>query len=259
MTGDDLEGQYRGFHSSTDGQRYLIRYEESDWHGAQKHTVLHETFEIIGDLLRDLYPGIRLPQGWRLCRQADLFAAAVLMQPAVFDSFARTTGFDVLALGRMYRCSYASLTLRLAEVVRDQPLLAALYQRREQGEPAEWSEPPALNTFRASVVAGTPGLRFRTNLGSRLTRELPLRGRPLEAGSAVERVVSTGKPVFIGVAGGEVVGRGTGLALAARPVMWQGHVAKVALVAVPWAERSVLAPDLGSGPPAWNSKLHQAA
>ena len=33
--------------------------------------------------------------------------------------------------------------------------------------------------------------------------------------------------------------------MAARPVLWKGRVAKVAVVAVPYGDRAVLAPQLG--------------
>ena len=36
-----------------------------------------------------------------------------------------------------------------------------------------------------------------------------------------------------------------GIAVAAKPVMWKGRVAKVAVVAVPAGDRAVLAPQLG--------------
>ena len=79
-----LPGSYRGFHAGHANSQYLIQYEASEWSGAQEHTVLHETYEIIIETLCDLYPSLRHPRGKRLCRDADRFAASVLMQPELF-------------------------------------------------------------------------------------------------------------------------------------------------------------------------------
>ena len=42
----------------------------------------------------------------KVCREADRFAAAVLMQPRAFEPLALEWGLDVLALQRAFRCSY---------------------------------------------------------------------------------------------------------------------------------------------------------
>ena len=110
--------------------------------GAKEHTVLHETYEIICETLSEQESGS--PLTWSVCRQADRFAAAVLMQPEAFSLLAESSGLDVLALQRAYRCSYASVTLRLAETVREFPLMAVLYERNEDGDPEGWTEPPDL-------------------------------------------------------------------------------------------------------------------
>ena len=57
------------------------------------------------------------------------------MQPRWFSIFAEASGFDVVALHEAYGRAYSSLTIRLAEVMRNQPLLAVLYERRESGKP----------------------------------------------------------------------------------------------------------------------------
>ena len=42
--------------------------------------------------------------------------------------------------------------------------------------------------------------------------------------------------------------RADDVAVAARPVTWRGRLAKIAVVAVPYRERSVLSPQLGQAP-----------
>ncbi len=95
--------------------------------GAKEHRVLHETYQIICETLSEQTTGSSLK--WRVCRQADRFAAAALMQPEGASLVAQTSGLDPLALQRVYRWSYASATLCLAEVVSEFPLMAVLYGR----------------------------------------------------------------------------------------------------------------------------------
>lgn len=242
----ELPNSCRGLHASVDGGQYQIEYEFSEWDGAQEHTLLHETYEIISERLQDIFPSMRIAEGNRLCRDADRFAAASLMQPEMFSLFAQTSGFDVVALQRTYRRSYASLTLRLAEVLRDQPLVAALYERCEEGDPANWNGDASLYLFRAAVVARTPGFRVRVAPGSGLSRELPYRRDCPSPGSAVDLALSTREPVLVDVSGGEVLGREHLVSVAARPVLWHGKVAKVAFVAVPLSQKLLLYPGVKS-------------
>lgn len=238
-----LPGGLRGFHCGLAPGAYAIHYSTDQWAGAWEHTVLHETYEIIYEMLQDRAADPAPAQ--HLCRQADQFAAAVLMQPTAFTRLAVSTGLDVLALRQRYRRSYASVTLRLAEVLRQQPLLAVLYERRESGVPAAWPERPAPGAFRATVVARTPGFGAR-NAGILCgTRGgMPRRGRPPAADALVAQVVRSRRASY---AEEEPTGNdlGTGdVAAVARPVVWHRRLAKIALVAVPYRDRTALQPQL---------------
>jgi len=169
----------------------------------------------------------------RVCRPADRFAAAVLMQPETFSLMAEESGLDVLALQRAYRCSYASVTLRLIEVVSDYPLMAVLYERhRDDGpDPEGWTEPPEL---RATIVRRTRG--FGTPHSELLCGSkggLPLRSRKPSPGSLADRVVGSGRAEY---------DEDGGFAAIARPVIWRGKLAKVVVVAVPFHDRAALDP-----------------
>ena len=242
-----LPGGVRGVHTGTKNGPYLIEYNVSDWSGAQEHTLLHETYEIVRERLRDLHPEAGFSQGASLCRQADRFAAA-LMQPALFGPFAEAVGLDVVALQRRYGRAYSSLTIRLAEVMQHQPLLAVLYERKEEGDPRRWTSVPSPDAFKATVVARTPGfrLRMRKRPLSCLRGLLPRRGAPPAQCSVAERVALTGRPVYVERVSGYDLWRDDDLAVAARPANWHGRLAKIAVVAVPYHDRSVLRPQLGS-------------
>ncbi len=219
----------KGVHFGGRGGGYEIYYRHDLWDGAREHTVLHETYEIICETLCDQVTGSPLNRS--VCREADRFAAAVLMQPGTFSRMAEESGLDVLALQRAYRCSYASVTLRLAEVMSDIPLMTILYERDERGKPEGWTEPPEL---RATVVRRTRGFGTPRSELLRGTRGgVPLRGRRPSPGSLADRAVGTGRAEY---------DEDGALAAIAKPVIWRGRLAKVAVVAVPYRHRAALAP-----------------
>ena len=236
VLGAPLSGSLRGVHYSAPGGGYDIHYREDQWAGAQEHTVLHETYEIICETLGDLYPGSPLSED--VCREADRFAASVLMQPAVFAAYAEATGLDVVALQKRYGRAYASVTLRLAEVMRDRPLLAVLYERQERGGPSAWDESSASGALRVKAAARTPGFGAAdSRLLDGSHGGVPGRGWPPSPGSAAERVAHAGRAAYA---------EEDNVAVAARPVFWQGRLAKVAVVAVPYHDRAILWPQLAA-------------
>ena len=164
-----------------------------------------------------------------------------MMPPETFAAYAQATGLDVLALQKLFRCAYHSVTRRLGEAMRRQPLLAVLYER-EGEQPTAWPEQPAPGEFRASAVVRTPGFGERSSpllCGSR--GRIPLPDRPPSPGSLAERVILTGGAEYAEAEPGrDRTGRG-GLAVVVRPVFWHGRLAKVVLVAVPYEHRLALA------------------
>ena len=106
----------KGIHYSAPGGGYDIHYREDMWAGTQDYSVVHETYEIIHETLCDMDSGS--PPDRIVCTQAERFAAAVLMQPRAFEPLALEWGLDVLKLQRAFLCSYAAVTIRLAEVLR---------------------------------------------------------------------------------------------------------------------------------------------
>ena len=240
----NLEKGLRGMHLGTSHGTYIIRYDPSEPEGTREHTVFHETYEIIRERLADLHPRLERPWGKAMCRLADRFAAAALIQPRFFALFAETTGLDVMELQRTYGRAYSSLTIRLAEVMRHQPLLAVLYERSGARDPQRWAERPSPEEFTATVVARTPGFRLRTVKRplSALRGLLPRRGYPPAQYSVAERVILTGRPVYVERVTGYDLWKTDDITVAARLVHWHGRLAKIAVVAVPFRDRKVLAP-----------------
>ena len=165
----------KGIHYSAPGGGYDIHYREDMWAGTQDYSVVHETYEIIYETLCDMESGSAPDR--IVCTQAERFAAAVLMQPRAFEPLALEWGLDVLKLQRAFLCSYASVTIRLAEVLRQPPFMAVLYAREDKSDSAGWTDPLDL---RAKVVRRTRG--FGTPATFPICGErggLPRRGRPI--------------------------------------------------------------------------------
>jgi len=239
ISGARLEDGLRGVHYSLPDGGYAIQYEERQWEGGKVHTVLHETCEIIHEQVWDRHSDSKPSR--EICPEADRFAAAVMMPPETFAACAQASGLEVLALQRLFRCAYLSVTRRLGEVMRHQPLLAVLYERRGRNRET-WPERPSPGELRATAVVRTPGFGARSSpLISGSRGRLPLPGRPPSPGSLAERATITNMTEY---AEDEPGGnrRGGGLAVAVRPVLWHGQLAKISLVAVPYEDRLFLAP-----------------
>ena len=230
-----MEGSPKGLHVGIAGQECHIYYKEELWQGARDYTVLHEGYEIIHETLCDLDTGTEAKQ--KVCREANRFAAGVLMQPAEFRELAQASGLDVIALQREYRYAYAAVALRLTELVRNLPYFVALYERPGHIDPAEWPRGDDLAALRATVVNRTKGMGPPASWPVTGKRGgIPQRYKRVPFGSLAERAARSGQPEYA---------EADGLAAVAKAVYWKGRLAKLAVVAVPWEFRAVLAPQLG--------------
>ena len=225
-----LEEGLKGVHFGTPGDEYHIYYRDDLWLGSKEYTVLHEMYEIMHETLCELHSGTRAPS--KVCREADRFAAEVLMQPEGFRALAEAWRLDVAALQREYRYAYAAVALRLAEVVRRPPLLVVLYERPDRRDPARWPAGDDLAALRAKVVRRTKGLGPPgSGLVTGRRGGIPNRDRRIPAGSLAELAARSG---------GAEYAEDDGLAVVATPVYWKGRLAKVIVVAVPQLHRDVL-------------------
>ena len=228
--GTVLEGKMdglRGAHIGQPGGEYHIYYRDDLWEGSKAQTLAHEIYEIILENI-----GVKDSGGKPdplVCLQAERFAVAVLMQPAIFAPCALDCGLDVVALHNRFGSSYVSVALRLAEVVHHPPLLVVLYERTERGDPAGWKEPPKLL---AKLVKRTRGFRARrSQLMGGWRGGMPHKDQAVPSGSLAEQATRSGRVEYA---------EADGLVVVARPVHWKGRLAKVAVVAVPKEYRVAL-------------------
>ena len=230
-----LPGALRGIHYTLCDESYAIHYQEDQWEGSSEYTLLHEAYEIVYETLGKL--GHQQPSKRKVCLAADRFAAAALMPADIFDAYALASGLDVAALRGVFRCSYAAAAIRLGEVMDRQPMFVALYERDEAGDPADWPEGTEPRALWAKVVKRTAGFTPPASpLLCGCRGGIPHRNSPLRSGSLAEQAIQGGRGEYA---------EEEGIAVAARPVLWKGRVAKVAVVAVPFLDRAVLAPQVG--------------
>ena len=78
----------RGFHFSLDEALPVIIYDENDGLEEQKHTLLHEIYEIIREMLG--YPQVDPFKDGTVCCEANRFAGLVLISMYVFDGLAES-------------------------------------------------------------------------------------------------------------------------------------------------------------------------
>ena len=252
VEGMSMEGSPKGLHVGIAGQECHIYYKEELWQGARDYTVLHEGYEIMHETLCDLKTGTKAEQ--EVCREANRFAAGVLMQPGEFRELALASGLDVIALQREYRYAYAAVALRLTELVRNLPYFIALYERPGHSDPATWPRGDDLAALRATVVNRTKGMGPPAAWPVTGKRGgIPQRYKRVPAGSLAERAARSGEAEYA---------EADGLVAVAKPVYWKGRLAKLAVVAVPLEFRALLAPQLGRRRRTWpiiNARVLTAA
>ncbi len=126
LQGIPMPENMRACHMAVNG-RLEIYHTEGDWAGGIAFSVLHELREYFGSILPHLNPAYIPPQ--KLCRQANQFAACVLMERNLFRQKALGTGFNVPHLREFFGASYASILIRMTEVFQDElPMACAVYE-----------------------------------------------------------------------------------------------------------------------------------
>ena len=125
--------------------------------------------------------------------------------------------------------------------------MAVLYERWERQRNRYFRTTAPVAYFRALVVARTPGFGARKSRDLNGTRGGTLRwGRPIPPGSLAERVALTGRATY-----GEAEPGSGDAAIVGKPVFWRGRLMRIAIVAVPYRDRSALAIQLRD--PSFNS------
>ncbi len=127
---------------------------------------------------------------------------------------------------------FAAAAIRLGEMMDRQPLFVAVYERDAAGDPADWPEGTETHTLWAKAVKRTAGFTPPASpLLCGCRGGIPHRNSPIPSGSVAGQAVQNGRPEYA---------EEDGIAVVAKPVLWMGRVAKVAVVAVPAGDRCLI-------------------
>lgn len=151
----------------------------------------------------------------------------------------------MIDLHRDFGRSFASITMRLAEVLDDPAFMAVLYETRYGRLHMDRKGRRTDGALRASVVRRKPELEDRTSKSPQTLRGCgSMQGMTPRNGSLAARAARTGRSLY---AESEwSASDENGFAAVARPVIWRRRLTKVVVVAVPYERRDCLAPQLSA-------------
>jgi len=217
----NLPQNIRGYHDVFDDERNIY-YKKGDTKSGIENTVLHEFREMIEPVFAELDTDYSPLRTNAVHLAANKFATAVLLPKEEFRDKVYESGFDVIALSKLYSKSCAQVLLRMGEVIQGSIFLySALY---EQGpEVNSW----ILNYWTGSANDDEPDANVYGADGL-----FPRKGRTVVPGSLIDMVIKTKKPHLVRRITILDTKEDDGLVAIARPLAISGDIAKVALVAM---------------------------
>lgn len=229
----------RGYHEMIDGGRMNIYYREDDSLSGKENSVLHEIRELMEPFFAEVCPGYQPLRTSALHREADRFAAAVLLPRDEFRRQVYETGFDIPVLGQIYFKSQAQVLLRMGEVLQGERFFyGAVYDAR----------PGFVTIFKVSYWADSanqdfPEANFRGPRGF-----LPRKGKSAEDGSLVDMAAESGRPHHVKCISLSEDGE-SDLTAVAQPVVNGSGVPRVSLLVLLHQDRKLLQPLLERAKP----------
>lgn len=239
VDGKKLPKDLRGYHDVFDDNRNIY-YKKGDTISGIENTILHEFREMIEPVFAEVcldYDPLRTSA---VHMAANRFATAVLLPKDEFREKVYETGFDVIALSKLYSKSCSQVLLRMGEVLQGKLFLySALYEHSPELD--TWT----LNYWTGSCnnddteanIYGVDGL-------------FPRKGRPVVPGSIVDVVIREKRPYLaerITLLDGV---DDIGLVALARPLSISGIPTKVALVVLLGLNKNLLVPQIERTRPA---------
>ena len=227
-----MPGKLRGYHEVIDGNRVNIYYREDDSLSGKENTILHELREIMEPFFAGFCSSYNPLSIRALHREADRFAAAVLLPQGPFRDKVYETGLDIPALGQFYAKSHAQILLRIGEVLHGERFFyGAVYD----------AEPGFVPIFRVSYWAGSanqdiPEANFYGPRGF-----LPRKGKSAELDSLVEMAADSLRPCHVNrIFFSEY--ENNDLTAVAQPVVNGDEVSRVCLLVLLHPDRKLLKP-----------------
>jgi len=228
----------RGLYSRINGD-IIIGYRKDDWDGSQEFTIPHEFREIIGSVMKGLFPSFEESAGEILENEADSFAAALLMDSKAFREDTISSGLDPIFLHEKYHKSYIAVVSRMAQVLNNDaysPFWGMVFERKE-------------NTPHGFLLSGCfhraipyiPKARYEIpNL------IFPKRGQLVPLSGSLRKAVEQNEAVYIHRLVGLDFWDRYCLSALIRPVIWKNNVMKLVVIAIPFEHNYKITPQLNN-------------
>jgi hypothetical protein len=246
VDGKKLPQNMRGYHDVFEENRNIY-YKKGDTISGIENTILHEFREMIEPVFAEVcleYIPLRTSAVHLV---ANKFATAVLLPKDEFQDNIYETGFDVIALSKLYSKSCSQVLLRMGEVLQGRIFFySALYEFNS--EQNAWT----LNYWTGSVNNDDPEANIYGVDGL-----FPKKGGAVAPGSLVDMVIQRKKPFLaerITLLDGI---DDEGLVALAGPLNISGVPVKVALVVLLGLNRNLLTPQIERARPAVIEGFHR--
>ncbi|AGG05900.1 hypothetical protein C1G86_1605 [Dehalococcoides mccartyi] len=241
-----LPQNIRGYHDVFDDNRNIY-YKNGDTISGIENTILHEFREMIEPVFGELYLDYSPLRTSAVHLVANKFATAVLLPKDEFREKVYETGFDVIALSKLYSKSCSQVLIRMGEVLQGNIFLySALYEPGP--EVGSW----ILNYWTGSTNNDDPDANICGADGL-----FPRKGRAVLPGSLVDMVIKAKKPHLarrITILDSK---EDDGLVAVARPLVIGGALAKVVLVVVLSHSIGLLQPQIERTKPVEVEEFHK--
>ena len=241
-----LPQNIRGYHDVFDDNRNIY-YKNGDTISGIENTILHEFREMIEPVFAELCLDYSPLRTSAVHLVANKFATAVLLPKNEFRERVYETGFDVVALSKLYSKSCSQVLIRMGEVLQGSIFLySALYEPGP--EAGSW----ILNYWTGSTNNDDPEANICGADGL-----FPRKGKGVLPGSLVDMVIKAKKPHLarrITVLDNK---EDDGLVAVARPLIIGGALVKVVLVVVLSQSIGLLQPQIERTKPVEVEEFHK--
>lgn len=220
----------RGYNDIFEGTMNIY-YKDDDCRSGKENTILHEIRELMETHFADLQPGYAPLRTSAVHNEANKFAGAVLLPREEFKRMALKTGLDAIALRDHYQKSCSQMIIRIAEVMQgDMFYYGALYELSNG-----YHAYPAVTYWSAS--SRDDGVSVPANI-------FPRKGHVAAVGSIVDSACKDKKPCLVNEVIISEESADSNLIAIAQPVIFDGALTQIVLVAVLRQDRDAIEPQI---------------
>lgn len=184
---EKMPDNLRGYHEVY-GDSKNIYFKKGDTLSGIQNTILHEIREMMETLFAEVRPGYEPLRTSARHIAANKFASAVLLPEENFRGKAYETGFDTIALSKIYSKSCSQILLRMGEVLQGRLFFYAALYETDSGDKVDWK----VNYWTASYNNEDLEANFHGFDGF-----FPKKGKTVNPGSLVDMAISKKKAYLV--------------------------------------------------------------